>query len=333
MKIASLLSLVAAATLVPAGKFHPFEIRPDYQDGVDHNRANSFLNSRKGLSFNVRDQYSQFNSVSIQVKSGHSGEDLAKIPGIKRVWPVEQYQLPKVNLYKEDLTQPHLTTSHKMTGVDYVHQRFKYTDKGIKVGVIDPGVDCSHPALGGRFGRGCRDFAGDNYDKTGVAAPDADPMDNCNGHGAYVVGIIRADARKVGASQPFVGVAPEATFGAYRIFSCKGSGNPNIIMQGMELAYKQAINIKVQFKEPSTGKAEGFPFYSGYVAATPQVKDAIPVRNPYAGVKGDVAKVPISDTDFGVPTLLVADEKTGKLSTIERGHKVDWATEQPHIIS
>ncbi|KAF9187924.1 hypothetical protein BGZ51_000944 [Haplosporangium sp. Z 767] len=753
MKITSLLSLVAAATLVSAGKFHPSEIRPDvdiipgayiieYQDGVDHNKANNFLNSRKGLSFKVRGQYNQFNGVSIQVKSGHSGEELAKIPGVKRVWPVERYQLPKANLSKEDPTQPHLTTSHKMTGVDYVQQTFKFTGKGIKVGVIDSGVDYSHPALGGCFGKGCRvsqgwDFVGDNYDKTGVATPDADPMDNCNGHGTHVAGIIGADARKVGAPQPFVGVAPEVTFGAYRIFSCKGSGSSDIIMQSMELAFKQGmhiinmslgsgsafrstpiavladrlvargltvvasagndgadgvwsvsnaglgehstsvasfdniagsyyyfayggaerpyavsqawnkimdlpasatlvpilekdgslsdgclaesyagqnvtgkvvlvhgdttrcksggrgevaksagaagmliqsvplglnnlggnpdfpmaaieaaagadllaaykknpasiftwytekksfriegggtpsafsswgldgdlhlkpdvagpggnilstypmkmgayaiesgtsmsspyvagahallfnahkkilrgqdarqilmntavpgrffnhkelapvakqgsglvnvknaitvqtlfspdkielldsvhfagksvevkiknvgkyttvytlsheptesavsyrggnsfplldpiigndkasvtfssnkvtvragrtVNIKVQFKEPSTGKAEEFPFYSGYLVAT-QVKDAVPVRIPYAGVKGDVAKVPISDTDFGVPALFVADKKTGKLSTIEKGHKIDWATEQPHIIS
>ncbi|KAF9992851.1 hypothetical protein BGZ65_011728, partial [Modicella reniformis] len=38
---------------------------------------------------------------------------------------------------------------------------------------------------------------------------------------------------KVGAPQPFVGVAPEVTFGAYRIFSCAGSGASDIIMQGV----------------------------------------------------------------------------------------------------
>ncbi|KAG0205771.1 hypothetical protein BGX28_002694 [Mortierella sp. GBA30] len=259
MKITSLLSLIAAATIVSAGKFHPTELRPDveivpgafiieYHDGVDHVKANSFLNSRKGLNFKVRGQYNQFNGASIEVKSGHTGDDLAKIPGIKRVWPVERYQLPKANLSKEDPAQPHLTSSHKMTGVDYVQKTFKYTGKGIKVGVIDSGVDYTHPALGGCFGKGCRvrygwDFVGDNFDKDGVATQDADPRDTCNGHGTHVAGIIGADARKVGAPQPFVGVAPEVTFGAYRIFSCAGSGSSDIIMQGMELAFNQGMNI------------------------------------------------------------------------------------------
>ncbi|KAG0371291.1 hypothetical protein BGZ54_007480 [Gamsiella multidivaricata] len=259
MKITALISLMAAATLVSAGKFQPSVPRPDveiipgafiieYHDGVDHAKANNYLNSRKDLSFKVRGQYEQFNGASIQVKSGHNGDDLAKIPGVKRVWPVERYQLPKPNLSKEDPTKPHLTSAHKMTGVDYVQKTFKYTGKGIKVGIIDSGVDYTHPALGGCFGKGCRvrygwDFVGDNYDKDGIAAQDSDPRDTCNGHGTHVAGIIGADARKVGAPQPFVGVAPEVTFGAYRIFSCAGSGSSDIIMMSMELAFNQGMNI------------------------------------------------------------------------------------------
>ncbi|KAI1318450.1 hypothetical protein EDD11_006534 [Mortierella claussenii] len=259
MKITSLLSLIAAASLASAGKFNPSVPRPDvdivpgafiieYHDGVDHAKANNFLNSRKGLNFKVRGQYNQFNGASIQVKSGHTGEELAKIPGIKRVWPVERYQLPKAKLSDEDKTKPYLTSAHKMTGVDYVQKTFKYTGKGIKVGIIDSGVDYTHPALGGCFGKGCRvrygwDFVGDNFDKESVPTQDADPRDTCNGHGTHVAGIIGADARKVGAPQPFVGVAPEVTFGAYRIFSCAGSGSSDIIMLGMELAFNQGMNI------------------------------------------------------------------------------------------
>jgi subtilisin family serine protease len=50
-----------------------------------------------------------------------------------------------------------------MTGVDYVHDVFEFTGKGIKVAVIDTGVDYTHPALGGCFGPGCRVSVGYNY--------------------------------------------------------------------------------------------------------------------------------------------------------------------------
>ncbi|KAF9436084.1 hypothetical protein BGZ76_004868 [Entomortierella beljakovae] len=260
MKITSIISLVAAASLVSAAKFNPSQVRPnadvvpgayiiEYQDGVDHVKANNNLNSKKDLSFKVRNKYNQFNGASIQVGSGHSSDDIAKIPGIKRVWPVEIYHLPKSTAsLNDDLIRPDLTSAHNMTGVDYVQEAFKYTGKGIKVGVIDSGVDYTHPALGGCFGEGCRvqygwDFVGDRYDDAGVATEDSDPRDTCNGHGTHVAGIIGADARKVGAPQPFVGVAPEVTFGAYRIFSCAGSGASDIIMSGMELAFTQGMDI------------------------------------------------------------------------------------------
>ncbi|KAG0078027.1 hypothetical protein BGZ93_003546, partial [Podila epicladia] len=69
---------------------------------------------------------------------------------------------------------------------------------------------------------------------------DSDPMDNCNGHGTHVAGIVGADARKVGAPHPFVGVAPEVTFGAYRVLDCEGSGSNE---GGMELAFNQGMHV------------------------------------------------------------------------------------------
>ncbi|KAG0074278.1 hypothetical protein BGZ93_004541, partial [Podila epicladia] len=72
---------------------------------------------------------------------------------------------------------------------------------------------------------------------------DSDPIDKCHGHGTHVAGIVGADARKVGAPHPFVGVAPEVTFGAYRVLDCKGSGSNEGVMFGMELAFNQGMHI------------------------------------------------------------------------------------------
>ncbi|KAF9377388.1 hypothetical protein CPB97_010224 [Podila verticillata] len=90
--------------------------------------------------------------------------------------------------------------------------------------------------------------------------------------------------------------------------------------------------VKVQFSIPKTGKEEEFPFYSGWVAATPvKVKGGVAVCIPYASIKGDVAKLPIEDKDVQAPLLLVL--RSVKSFELEAGHKIDFATETPVILS
>jgi hypothetical protein len=69
-----------------------------FQDGFDYTKSGIFLNVKIGLSFDVRHQYSIFNGISIQFKSGHTGDDLAAMEGVKRVWPVELFRSLNRNL-------------------------------------------------------------------------------------------------------------------------------------------------------------------------------------------------------------------------------------------
>lgn len=112
------------------------------------------------------------------------------------------------------------------------------------MGVIDTGVDYTHPALGGCFGPGCRvaygyDFVGDAYNGENAPTPGNDPRDTCNGHGTHVAGIIGAKDDKF----EFTGIAPEVTFGAYRIFGCDGSSSDDVIMSAMERAYQDGMDV------------------------------------------------------------------------------------------
>ncbi|KAK3811256.1 MAG: hypothetical protein J3Q66DRAFT_414858 [Benniella sp.] len=91
----------------------------------------------------------------------------------------------------------------------------------------------------------------------------------------------------------------------------------------------QTVPITIEFQEPSTGQASDSPFYSGYIVATPQGKDAIPVRIPYAGMKGDLAMVPILDTGSSYPTFVIFNRQTNQIDLVEPGHKINWGIEQP----
>lgn len=93
----------------------------------------------------------------------------------------------------------------------------------------------------------------------------------------------------------------------------------------------KSVSIKVRFQEPSTGLASEFPFYSGYIVATPRIHGAVPVRLPYAGIKGDLSKVPILDTDAGFPSLTIYNKTSGESKPAKKGYKINWDDERPQI--
>ncbi|KAG0358595.1 hypothetical protein BGZ54_010356, partial [Gamsiella multidivaricata] len=95
----------------------------------------------------------------------------------------------------------------------------------------------------------------------------------------------------------------------------------------------KTAKITLTFKEPKKGNKNEFPLYSGYVIATPKSKGGVAVHVPYTGVKGDIAKVPILDTDSGLPVLFNAD-KDGNLDEIPKGDfTFDLVNDRPTIIT
>ncbi|WWD17430.1 hypothetical protein CI109_101871 [Kwoniella shandongensis] len=116
--------------------------------------------------------------------------------------------------------------------------------KGVKIGVIDSGVDYRRVPLGGCFGAGCKiaggyDFVGDNFTGSNDPVPDDDPYDDCYGHGTIVAGAIGADDNEYNVP----GAAPEATQYAYRVFSCSGATTDDIAFQAMQRAYNDNMDI------------------------------------------------------------------------------------------
>ncbi|HEX4815437.1 MAG TPA: S8 family serine peptidase, partial [Nonomuraea sp.] len=145
---------------------------------------------------------------------------------------------------------PELAHALAMTRADAAQSQLGLTGAGIKVAVMDTGIDYHHPDLGGGFGDGYRvatgyDFVGDGYDAGGsggalIPHPDNDP-DDCNGHGTHVAGIIGASGNPAAGGAR--GVAPGVTFGAYRVFGCGGSTSSDIMLAAMERALEDGMHV------------------------------------------------------------------------------------------
>lgn len=206
-----------------------------------------------GLQFTERYAFDTlFNGLSIAIDPADLGR-LARIPGVTAIYPVVEVDAPEQPISG---ATPELVTAIQMTGADIAQSDLGFTGAGIKVAVMDTGIDYDHPDLGGCFGPGCRvaygyDLVGDAY--TGPSGPDPvpdDDPDDCGGHGTHVAGI-------VGANGTVVGVAPEVTFGAYRVFGCSGSTSADIMIAAMERALADDMDIL----NMSIGSAFQWPQY------------------------------------------------------------------------
>src|SRR3990172_7046190 len=211
---------------------------------------------RSGLIYSERYAFDTlWNGLSIEIGSSQLSK-LARLPGVQAIYPVAVIDIPETTV-----ADPELATALAMTGADIAQSELGYTGAGVKVAVMDTGVDYDHPDLGGRFGPGCRvftgwDFVGDAFNANPGAlsynplpSPDPDP-DDCNGHGTHVSGI-------VGANGAVVGVAPEVSFGAYRVFGCDGSTTADIMIAAMEMALADGMDVL----NMSIGSAFQWPQY------------------------------------------------------------------------
>ncbi|KAF9084359.1 hypothetical protein BGX27_003826 [Mortierella sp. AM989] len=91
----------------------------------------------------------------------------------------------------------------------------------------------------------------------------------------------------------------------------------------------KSAKITLSFSEPKKGSAAEFPIYSGYVVATPE-KGSIAVNVPYTGLKGDVSKVAIIDTDLGFPALALRNA-TGGITDIPANFTFDLIKNRPVV--
>ncbi|SEO23430.1 minor extracellular serine protease Vpr [Amphibacillus marinus] len=139
---------------------------------------------------------------------------------VKGAYPITTYQ---VNPIYSDEEIP----THEVSQIN----QLQHTGKGVKIGVIDTGIDYTHPDLAANY------FGG--YD---VIDFDGDPMETLPEqgmptlHGTHVAGIIAANGEHKG-------IAPDAELYSYRALGPGGMGTTIQVIAALEKAVDDGMDI------------------------------------------------------------------------------------------
>jgi subtilisin len=106
-------------------------------------------------------------------------------------------------------------------------QAAKTNGTGVRVAVIDTGIDYRHPDLVGVYAGGYNVLTGTD-----------DPMDD-NGHGTHCSGILAA----TGSSKGIYGTAPGISLYGVKVLSAKGEGRMSDVIQGIFWAKNNSMQV------------------------------------------------------------------------------------------
>ena len=241
--------LDAAETAIPGRWLVEVEGEPVLRGGSSaaNERAQERVDQRAAaaqIQMEVKDSYvSGWNGMSVQMDDA-AVEELRTIEGVTAVYPVLEVEAPEPSD-----AAPADVYGNAMTGADIAQNELGLTGEGVTVGVIDSGIDYNHPDLGGSgtddetadFPNdrvvGGYDLVGDAYDAGAGLSPKPDEYpDDCGGHGTHVSGIIGADGE-------ITGVAPDVDLMGYRVFGCEGSSSTDVILEAMERAMADDVDV------------------------------------------------------------------------------------------
>lgn len=237
-----------------------------------------------GRELKVRYQFTYLtNSFSIETEFANL-EKIAAIDGVKSVSIMPVYNAIPV---EEGTASPNTSSAADMTGVEQVRQEFGYTGAGMKIAIIDTGLDLDHPSFAadpkttddsmvasdidkvlGSLNATVRYWEENKKDLTSAdlyrskKVPFAfnycddnlvadHSSDSQGDHGTHVSGIAAANAVE---GTNVVGMAPDAQIIVMKVFGANGGAYTDDIVAALE----DAMTLGCDVVNASLGSAAGF---------------------------------------------------------------------------
>ncbi len=227
--------------------------------------------------------------------------------------------------------------SVKFIGAESAHKDLGIDGAGIRVGIIDTGIDYTHSMLGGVGSAdlyksinpatensafpnkkvvGGIDVVGTDYDsgsgnfKRHIPTPDGNPLDE-GGHGTHVAGTVAGIGDGV---QTYSGVAPAADLYGIKVFGADGSTGDAAVIAGLEYAADPnkdaSVDDQLDVVNMSLGSSYGHPHIL-YAEAIKNLSNGGTVVVASAGNSGH--------RDFIVGAPSVVDEAISVAASVDDG--------------
>jgi subtilisin family serine protease len=190
-----------------------------------------------------------FNGVAITLPA-NKVENLLDSNVVKAVYSELEVQLtpPPKSTVEEGTTTK--VDSIPFMNIDKLHKE-GFTGEGVKVGVIDTGIDYHHPDLKEAY-KGGYDFVDNDDDPMETTYEDWEaaagyPEVNQGNtyyteHGTHVSGTIVGQAEN-DSDYKVIGVAPDAELNVYRVLGPYGSGSNSAIIAGIDRAVADGMDV------------------------------------------------------------------------------------------
>ncbi|UOY91996.1 S8 family serine peptidase [Ectobacillus sp. JY-23] len=208
---------------------------------------------KKGATYKVKRTFkTAFNGVSMKLPADQV-EKLLQLEAVKAIYSDTEVKVePPVQA--NDIAAEHMgigmADERSHLQVDKLHAE-GHTGKGIKIGVLDTGIDYNHPDLKAAF-KGGYDFIDNDADPMETTYEDwkksGRPEKTSNGttyyteHGTHVSGTIAGQGTN-NSKYATKGIAPDADLYAYRVLGPYGSGPTTGIIAAIDKAVEDGMDL------------------------------------------------------------------------------------------
>ncbi|TCZ78757.1 hypothetical protein E0485_06670 [Paenibacillus albiflavus] len=212
------------------------------------NEQTTFMKQASLNGINIKKNYEYtnvFNGMEVTVPANQVPQ-LAQLPGVKAIHVNHTYyEIPLQDGTSLDAASPNYEALPlQQIGVDYAWSQ-GYTGKGLKVGVIDTGVDYTHPDLKKAFKGGYDSYfnTDDPYEE-----PPAGKDFLGTSHGTHVSGTIVGRAKNPTSDIVQKGIAYESDLYVYKVLgfnvkSGRAEGTTAQVLDGIERAVKDGMDV------------------------------------------------------------------------------------------